>query len=114
MKNQTNRIFARTKYNSKVTSYNGKNYQSALECSYAIQLDWEIKAGIVKEVIPQYKIDLRVNGVHIANYFIDFKVIFADDHSEYHEVKGYETDVWKIKWGLSKALYPDWTFILIK
>jgi hypothetical protein len=118
MKNQVNRHFAKTfkdtKYHSKTQSYNGRNYQSILECNYAMQLDWRVKAKEVKEWIPQFKLDLRVNGCHITNYFIDFKVIFADGHEEYHEVKGYETDVWKMKWDLSKALFPDYTFVLIK
>jgi hypothetical protein len=115
MKNQINRSFSKSnKYHSKVSNYNGRNYQSALECSYAIQLDWLKKAGEVKEWIPQFKIDISVNGCHICNYFIDFKVIYSDGHEEYHEVKGFETDIWKMKWDLSKAIYPDWTFVLIK
>jgi hypothetical protein len=113
-KNQINRIFSRSKYNSKVSNYNGRNYDSALECSYAQQLDWLIKAKEVKSWEPQHKIEIYVNGIHICNYFIDFKVIFEDGHEEYHEVKGFETDVWKMKWKLSKAVYPDYTFVLIK
>lgn len=106
--------FAKNKYNSKVSSYNGRNYHSALECNYAIDLDWRVKAGEIKSWENQYKIDLTLNGVHICNYFIDFKVTYADGHVEYHEVKGFETDVWRIKWKLSRAIYPDYIFVLIK
>lgn len=109
-----NKIFPRNKYNSKVSHYNGRNYDSALECSYAQELDWRIKAKEIKEWIPQFKISLDINGCHIANYFIDFKVILKDGTEEYHEVKGFETEIWKMKWKLSKAIYSDWKFVLIK
>ena len=102
------------KYNSKRTKYNDRYYDSALEAAYAEQLDWLIKAGEIIEVIPQFKISIDVNGVHIANYYMDFKVIYSDGRIEMHEVKGMETDLWRMKWRLSKALYPDWNFVLIK
>lgn len=104
----------RNKYNARRTKYNGRYYDSGLEAAYAEDLDWRIKAGEIKEWEPQHKIDIRVNGVHIANYYIDFKITFTDGHVEYHEVKGYETDVWRMKWRLSQAMFPDYTFILVK
>jgi hypothetical protein len=104
----------RNKYNSKRTKYNDRYYDSALEAAYAEQLDWRIKAGEIKEVIPQYKISLDVNGVHIANYYMDFKVVLLDGRIEMHEVKGMETPLWRMKWRLAKAMYPDTEFILIK
>jgi len=102
------------KFNAKTSTYNGRNYHSKKEADYAMELDWLLKAGQIKEIIPQYKISLDINGVHIANYFMDFKVITDDDRIEMHEVKGYETDIWRMKWRLAKALYPDWNFVLIK
>jgi len=102
------------KFHAKTTTYNGRHYHSALEAGYAMELDWMLKAGVIKEWIPQWKIDLRINDVHICNYFVDFKVIFPDDHFEYHEVKGYETDVWKLKWKMSLAIYGKEKFVLIK
>ncbi len=93
----------RNKFNAKKKSYNGRIYDSKLEADYAMQLDWRKKAGEIKEIIPQYKIDLRAYGVHIANYFVDFKVILADGTVEYHEVKGFATDVWRMKWKLTQA-----------
>jgi len=106
--------FKRNKFNAKTTLYNGRYYDSKLEASYAMELDWRIKAGEIKEVIPQYKISLDVNDVHIANYFMDFKVILTDGTIEMHEVKGAETPLWRMKWRLAKALHDEWRFILIK
>ena len=103
-----------SKYHSKTCTYNGRKYHSRKEAAYAQELDWRKKAGEIKEIIPQYKIDIRVNDVHICNYYMDFKVILADDTIEMHEVKGFETDLWRIKWRLAKALYPEFIFVLIK
>lgn len=106
--------YKRNKYNAKSTHYNGRYYDSKLEASYAMELDWRIKASEIKEVTPQYKISLDVNDVHIANYYMDFKVILTDGTIEMHEVKGAETPLWRMKWRLAKALYPEWKFVLIK
>lgn len=103
----------KNKYNAKKSFYNGYNYDSIKEAEYAMQLDWLKKAGEVEKWERQHKIDIRVNGQHICNYYIDFKVYYIDGHIEYHEVKGFETDLWRIKWRFVNALY-DWKFVLIK
>ncbi len=50
---------------------------------------------------------------------MDFRVPNADDSIEYHEVKGFETALWKLKWELTQALqseivYRNVSLILIK
>lgn len=102
------------KYNARKTKYNGRYYHSGLEAKYAENLDWRKKAGEIKEITPQYKISIDINGVHIANYFMDFKVVLPDGRIEMHEVKGAETELWRMKWRLSKALNPNWVFVLVK
>jgi len=102
------------KFNAKKKKYNGRYYDSILEANYAEQLDWRIKAGEIKEVVPQFKISLDVNDVHIANYYMDFKVVLSDGRIQMHEVKGAETPLWRMKWRLAKALYADWVFVLVK
>lgn len=97
----------KNKFNAKTQEYGGRWYHSKKEAGYAQTLDWRIKAGEVKEWVPQYKIDLKVNGHHICNYYVDFKVILVDGSTEYHEVKGFETEVWRIKWKLFEALLPE-------
>lgn len=104
----------KNKYNSHRTMYNGRYYDSALEASYAEELDWRKHAGEVLEWEPQYKIDLTINDIHITNYFIDFKVILSDNRVEYHEVKGKETDLWRLKWKLTQAIYPEYNLVLVK
>ena len=102
------------KYNSKRSTYNGKNYDSILEANYAESLDWRKKAGEIKEIVPQFKLEINIEGVHICNYYVDFKVVLFDDTIEYHEVKGFETDLWRLKWRLAHAIYGTEKFVLIK
>ena len=106
--------FDRNKYGNIRQTYNGYSYDSKLEAQYAANLDWRIKAKEVEKWERQHKISLDVNGIHIANYFIDFKVYLTDGSVEYHEVKGFESEVWRLKFKLTKALYPDWVFKVIK
>jgi hypothetical protein len=104
----------KSKYGNKTKTYNGKTYDSIREANHAEELDWRIKAGEIKEVVPQFKIPLKINDRHIANYYIDFKVVLTDGDIEYHEVKGFETDLWRLKWKMTEALYPEYNLILIK
>lgn len=94
----------KNKYGAKKQDYNGKKYDSNLECRYAQELDFRIDAGEVKKWDRQVKLDLSVNGVHITNYFCDFRVELKDGTIQYVEVKGVLTDSFRIKWRLLLAL----------
>jgi hypothetical protein len=76
------------------------------EAEYAMYLDWLVKAGEIKSW-DQVKIDLKVNGVHITNYFVDFKVVTKNDTIQYHEYKGMVTIEWQMKWNLLHALINE-------
>lgn len=102
------------KYNSKKQTYNGYSYDSILEANYAKELDWLIKANLVKSWERQKKIELIVNGVHVGNYYVDFVVYYPEGHYEFHEVKGFETPLWRLKWKIAQAMFPDNKFVLIK
>lgn len=106
------------KYKAERQTFNGRSYHSKKEADYAANLAWKKKAGEIKEIIPQYKLDLRVNGKHITNYYIDFFVRYTDGRTELIEVKGFETPEWIIKWRLTEALLdqlePGAKLVLIK
>ena len=53
------------------------------------------------------KIDIRVNGKHITNYFIDFRVGYTDGRIELIEVKGFATPEWILKFRLTEALLEE-------
>ena len=97
----------KNKYNAKRQTYNGYSYDSIFEAHVAESLDWKIKAGEIKEWYRQHRFDLRVNGIHICYYKIDFKIIHNDDSIEFVEAKGVQTYSWKLKWNLLLALIDE-------
>lgn len=106
------------KMSAKGQHYNGQFYHSTGEMNYAQQLDLRKRANDIRDWQRQVKIDLKVNGVHITNYFIDFIIEHNDGRKELVEYKGYETDLWQVKWNLLKAvkdeLYPGAIITLVK
>jgi hypothetical protein len=108
------------KYRAKSSVYNGTYYHSQKEAAYAQELDLRVKAKDIKSWERQVKISLDVNGYHIANYIIDFVITHMDDTKEYVEIKGFETDTWRMKWRLFEAIYgtefaeKNWTMTLVK
>lgn len=95
------------KYGAVKQTFNGRSYHSKKEAAYAQELELRRLAGEITEIIPQYPLRIYVNGKKICNYFIDFKVIHADESVELIEVKGFETDVWRLKWKLTEALLDE-------
>ena len=106
------------KYNSVFQTYNGHSYHSKKEANYAYTLDIRKKAGEIKDIIPQFKLEIYVKGKKICNYYVDFKVVLPDGLVEFHEVKGFETNLWRLKWKLTQALLeeiePNSKLILVK
>lgn len=106
------------KYNNTKQLYNGNRYDSEKEAEFAKQLDLRLKAGDIKEWERQVKIELRVNGYLICNYYMDFKVINNDGSIEWVEIKGFETEVFRLKKKLFEALLdeisPGSEYIIVK
>lgn len=108
----------KNKYGAKGQTYNGLWYHSKKEAKYAEELDWLLKAKKIQSWERQVKIELKVNGQLICNYYCDFKVIDNYGGVEFHEVKGFSTDVFQLKWKLFHALIdeisPGATLVIIK
>lgn len=108
----------RNKYKAVKQTFNGRSYHSKKEAAFAQELHLRKLAGEITEIIPQYPLRLYVNGKKICNYFMDFKVIYPDESVELIEVKGFETDVWRLKWKLTEALLdelePNAKLVLVK
>lgn len=98
-------IRAKTKYRSMGQIYNGRWYHSALEATYAMELDHRKAIGEIQDWRPQVRIHLDVNEKHICDYIVDFQVIHADGGIELIEVKGFETREWRMKWKLLEAIW---------
>jgi hypothetical protein len=108
----------RGKYNAKSTWYNGYIYASKREAGYAAELDLRIKAKEVERWERQVKISLDIGDYHICNYYVDFKVYLTNGDIELVEVKGMETEVWRLKRKLLEAVYlpahPEEKYVVVK
>ncbi len=93
------------KYNAKSSIYNDKVYHSKKEAAYAQELDLRVYAKDIKSWRRQEKIELFVYGKKICAYYIDFVITHNDESEEYIEVKGFETDLWRMKWKLFEAIF---------
>ena len=106
------------KYGAKSTEYGGVIYHSKFEAAYAEELDLRVMAKDIKSWERQVRIDLKVYGQHICNYYIDFVITHNDDSLEYIEVKGFQTDLWRMKWKMFCAIYekdyPEIKITLVK
>lgn len=108
------------KYHAKSQTYNQITYHSKFEAGYAQALDLAVKSGEIKKWDRQVKLDLKVNGQHITNYYIDFIVYHNGGSREFIEVKGFETEVWRMKWKILEATFeqfkqhPDDSLSVIK
>lgn len=96
----------KNKYNNLLTEYKGVKYHSRLEARYAALLDIREKAKEVENIKRQEKFPLEVNGEKIGTYIADFS--FFDKAQKVNrvvDIKGVETDLFKIKKKLVKAIY---------
>jgi len=89
--------------------YNGVRYDSKKEGNFARQLDLLRSATNPTERVV--KVERQVSFLlnpqpYPINYRLDFKVTYADGHTEYFEVKGFETESWKMKHKMMKEKYP--------
>jgi len=99
----------RLKYGNIRTENRGGKFQSKKEARKWQELEMLKKNGDIKDFGKQLKLSLDVNGVHIANYYLDFWIENHDGSLEYIEIKSpiTMTPTWKLKWKLAKVLYPD-------
>lgn len=96
----------KNKYNNLLTEYNGVKYHSRLEAKYAALLDIRQKAKEVENIKRQERFPLEVNGEKIGTYVADFS--FFDKVKKVNrvvDIKGVETDLFKIKKKLMKAVH---------
>lgn len=85
-----------------------------MEAAFAAELDLRVKAKDIKGWDRQVKIPLDVNGRNIANYYCDFVLHHNDGSDEYVEIKGFQTEIFRLKRKLFEALYPTHRYTLIQ
>lgn len=92
----------RSKYSNARTDYNGRTYDSKAEARYAMGLDMRQRAGEVLYWLWQVPFHLPGKTV----YRCDFAVFESDGSAHYVDVKGIETQLFKLKKRQVEELYP--------
>jgi hypothetical protein len=109
---------ASNKYHAKTCFYNGFWYDSKFEANYAMSLDMRLKAKDIDSWERQYPVRIIYNGEKICSLWVDFRVKQKDGSYELVEVKGFETDVYKLKKRLLEIMWlpdhPDHTYLVVK
>lgn len=106
------------KYKNVSTIYEGIQYHSKAESIFASELDLLKKAGEVQSWERQIPIELVVNGKLICKYYCDFLVHYTNGNHVLVEVKGMETEVYRLKRKLLEATYliehPEYSYLVVK
>lgn len=93
----------RNKYGAKRTEYKGLMYDSKLEANVARELD---------RVGYRYRRQVSIKFASGIRYVADF-VVTSGDLEVVLEVKGRETDVWRVKRRLFLHEYPDIPLVVV-
>lgn len=95
------------KYRAKKTEYNEILYDSKKEAEFARKLDLTRKSigNTIIDIQRQIPFEIKVNGVKICKYVLDFLVKHQDGSIEYIDVKGFKTPVYRLKKKLVEAIY---------
>jgi len=98
----------------------GHTHQSIAEANYCNRLLAMRQSGEIVGYRCQVSFELRVKKEFICVHVVDFMVVKRvlsgkkdDLVLEAHEVKGFRTDIWGLKYKLFKALYPKVPYIII-
>ncbi len=95
-------------------TYAGRVYDSKAEANYAFGLDKLKSAGKIRDWEPQFPLSIVVYNVTICKVWIDFRVMLMTGRDWYIEIKGMETEVYKLKSKLLKACYPSLDYRVVK
>ena len=96
----------RSKYGAIKTEVDGIVFHSRKEAARYQELKFLEMAGEISDIRMQIKYHCSVNGKNICTYIADFEYITTDNLQVHIEdVKGYKTDVYKLKKKLVEAIY---------
>lgn len=101
------------KFNAKQIVVDGITFDSTKEGKYYVTLKYKKylsnPAERVTDIQCQVKYSIDIEGIHICNYFLDFKVKYADGRIECVDVKGLKMgaayQIFRLKKKLVEAIY---------
>ena len=93
------------KYNATRVAIDGITFHSRAEAARYSELHLMAKAGTIKDLRLQVPYKIVVNGKNICTYRADFVYKNASGKEVVEDVKGYRTDVYRLKKKLVEAIY---------
>jgi len=102
----------KSKYGAIKKKYAGRVYHSKLEASGAMLLDKMKQAGQITDIVPQYKIFLNAYDKHITTHIVDFLITLPNGKKKFVEIKGFPTEIWRLKMKLTQAQHPDIPYLV--
>lgn len=110
------------KYNSYTVTVNGVSFDSIMESRFYLRLLEMKAAGQIKsyslqttfELQPKFRDKISGKMIRPITYIADFVVTDINDNVMVVDVKGKETDVFKLKKKLFQYKYPDVRFMCMR
>ena len=108
-------VMSHSKFRNKKVSLDGYTFDSLAEAKhYKYTLKPRLEAGEISHLEIHPRIRCELNGRKICDYIADFRyldVSFAGPQGQQgitvvEDVKGYKTDIYRLKKKLVEALYP--------
>lgn len=96
----------KSKYNARKTTVDGIKFDSAKEAEFYGSLKLLLRAGAIKGFCRQARFSL-LQGDENTEYVADFVIFNNDGTCRIVDVKGVETDVFKLKMKMFKAQFPQ-------
>ena len=93
---------ARHKYNAVRSEADGISFASKKEKNRYLELELLKKAGEILFFLRQTPLHLPGN----AKYYCDFMCFWKDGSITFEDVKGFKTDIYKLKKKIVEATYP--------
>lgn len=102
----------RNKYGAIKTVFDGRTFDSKREATYAAEYGMLKKAGEIVELEFQ-PVLILVPKPNLIKYIPDFRIVWRNGNEEYVDVKGMETDVFRLKKKLMAHFHPDKKLVIV-
>lgn len=103
--------FKGNKYGAQKTTVDGLRFDSKKEAARWVELKKLEGIGVIQNLERQVAIPLHVAGVKVCTYRADF-MYEMDGATIVEDAKGYQTDVFKLKWKIGQALFPLYKWVI--
>ena len=103
-----------SKYKNSRYELDGRSFMSKAEAAYYfVHLKPLLRSGFISDLEFQPRIKCEIGGKLICTYIADFRFKRLDNEPIVIEVKGYQTDIYKLKMKLVRALHPHLKILVI-